>query len=155
MLQTDFIAVQNFLLYEQLIAASDVASDKTPGVQLPSVVASLDIGCDTTNVVVSSPQSLWFRSCGIAGQSFTRALVKEFQLSVAQAEQLKRAPESAERMSDLYATISPLFEDLTEEIQRLLASYAEAEPNRPIQRIFGLGGGFALHGLFRHLRGGR
>ena len=57
------------------------------------MAAAVDVGCDVTNIVVSSPQSLWFHSCGVAGQSFTRALVREFKLSVAQAEQLGARPD--------------------------------------------------------------
>ena len=73
----------------------------------PLAAAALDVGCDVTNVIVSSPQSLWFHSCGVAGRSFTRALVKEFNLSVAQAEQLKRAPESAQRIGQVEQALRP------------------------------------------------
>jgi Tfp pilus assembly PilM family ATPase len=144
MLQTDFLALHNFLAHEYLSDA-----DACP------TVAALDVGCDVTNLVVSSPQSLWFRSCGIAGHSFTRALVKEFKLSVAQAEQRKRTPESSERFSDLYEAMSPVFEDLLKELQQSLAAYSAAQPDRPIQRVLGLGGGFSLHGLLRCLWYGR
>jgi type IV pilus assembly protein PilM len=149
-LQTDFVALHNFLAYDYFAAPGNSAS----GEACP-VVAALDIGCDVTNVVVSSPHSLWFRSCGVAGHSFTRALVKEFNLSVAQAEQQKRAPESTERFSDLYEALSPVFDDLLKEVQQSLSAYAETQPDRPVQRVLGLGGGVALHGLLRCLRCGR
>jgi type IV pilus assembly protein PilM len=149
-LQTDFVALHNFLAHDYFAVPSDPSSsDAYP------VVLALDIGCDATNIVVSSPNSLWFRSCGVAGHSFTRALVKEFNLSIAQAEQQKRAPESAERLSDLYEALSPVFDDLLKEVQQSLATYAEARPDRPVQRAVGLGGGFSLHGLLRHLLCGR
>ncbi len=149
-LQTDFVGLHNFLAYEHFPPPGEAPSGKAC-----PVVAALDVGCDVTNIVVSSPYSLWHHSGGVAGQSFTRALVKEFSLGIAQAEQRKRAPESAGRLSDLYEAMSPVFEDLLREVQEALAAYAEAEPNRPIQHIFGLGGGFFLHGLFRYLRCGR
>ena len=104
------------------------APGEPPSAKPCPVAAALDVGCDVTNIVVSSPQSLWFHSCGVAGQSFTRALVKEFNLSIAQAEQLKRAPESAERLSDLYEALSPVFDDLLKEAQESLAAYAETDP---------------------------
>ncbi len=148
-LQADFLALHNFLAYD-CFAAADPPSDGPP-----PATAALDVGCDVTNIVVSSPDSLWFRRCGVAGQSFTRALVQEFNLSIAQAEQRKRAPATAERMSDLYAALSPVFDDLLTEVQESLASYSAAHPDRPVQRILAVGGGFALHGLFRHLRCGR
>ena len=147
-LQPDFIALHNFLAHEYLSASGDLpAAD--------AAVAAVDVGCDVTNLVISSPQSLWFRSCGVAGHSFTRALVKEFKLSVAQAEQRKRSPESLERFSDLYEAMSPVFEDLLKELQQALAAYSIAQPDRPIQHILGVGGGFSLHGLLRWLWHGR
>jgi Tfp pilus assembly PilM family ATPase len=148
LLQTDFVALHNFLAYEYL------STGKTGSQPVPPcrVAAALDVGCDVTNIVVSSPQSLWFHSCGVAGQSFTRALVREFKLSVAQAEQLKRRPESAERMSDLYGSLAPVFSDLLRETQHALAACAAAQPDLPVERVFVLGGGILLHGLFRYLR---
>ena len=150
MLQTDFLALHNFLVHECLSASGD-----SPAADANSAVAAVDVGCNVTNLVVSSRQSLWFRSCGLAGHSLTRSLVQEFKLSMAQAEQRKRTPESSERLSDLYAAISPVFEDLLQELQRSLGAYAAAQPDRPIQRVLGVGGGFALHGLLRFLRCGR
>jgi type IV pilus assembly protein PilM len=150
-LQTDFVALHNFLAYDYF----DPSPSGPPSGEACPVVAALDIGYDVTNIIVSSPRSLWFRRCGVAGHSFTRALVKEFKLSIAQAEQRKRAPESAERLSDLCEVLSPVFDDLLKEIRQSLDMYAESPSARPIQRVLGLGGEFLLHGLFRHLRCGR
>ena len=130
-------------------------SRNAPAAVAPTAVATLDVGCDVTNLVISSPHSLWFRSCGIAGHSFTRTLVKEFKLSVAQAEQRKRSPESAERLFELYEAMSPVFEDLLKELRQCLAAYAVAQPDRPVQHLLGVGGGFSLHGLLRWLWHGR
>jgi type IV pilus assembly protein PilM len=150
MLQTDFVALHNFLAHEYLSDSGDSTS-----ADASLAVAALDVGCNVTNLVVSARESLWFRSCGLAGHSFTRALVKEFKLSMAQAEQRKRSPESAERFSDLYEAMSPVFEDLAKELQQSLAAYAVAQPDRPLQCVLGLGGGFLLHGLLRCLWSGR
>ena len=150
LLQPDFIALHNFLAFEHFAAAGE-----TPAGKPPLAAAALDMGCDVTSVIVSSPQSLWFHSCGVAGRSFTRALVKEFNLSVAQAEQLKRAPESDQRLGQVEQALAPAFDDLLREVRQSLAVYAQAEPDRPVGQLFGLGGGFALHGMFRYLRCGR
>ena len=37
----------------------------------------------------------------------------------------------------------------------VVAVYAQAEPGRPVRRLYGLGGGFSLHGMFRYFRCGR
>jgi type IV pilus assembly protein PilM len=146
-LQPDFVALHNFLAHDYFAAAGNGSAAETGG-----VVAALDVGCNVTNVIVSSPQSLWFHSCGVAGQTFTRALVKEFNLTTAQAEQRKRTPEEAERLSEIYEALSPVFDDLLTEVQQSLAAYAKSQPDRPVERVVALGGGFCLHGLFRHLR---
>lgn len=150
LLQTDCVALHNYLAYEHFATSDAPLQAKTN-----PVVAALAIGGETTNIVVSSPQSFWSYTCGVAGHSFTRALVKEFNLTVANAEQLKRTPESASRLSDMYRALSPVFADLLKELQRALAAYAKAQPDRLADHIIGLGGGFALHGLFRYLRCGR
>ena len=86
---------------------------------------------------------------------FTRALVKEFKLTIAQAEQQKRVPESAERLSDIYEALSPVFDDLSKDVQQSLIAYSQTHPDHPVQRVLGFGGGARLHGLFRCLRCGR
>ena len=168
MLQPDFVALHNLVAYEQgdgqAAEAGQQPSDSN-GQPVPAgrpadplsaaAVASLDVGCSSTNIIVSSPRSLWYHSCGIGGHSFTRALVQQFNLTVSQAEQQKRAPESAERLSELYAALSPVFADLLGEIQHSLSAYAESQPDCPVRQAFGFGGGFALHGLYRYLRCGR
>ncbi|MCE5302433.1 MAG: pilus assembly protein PilM [Planctomycetaceae bacterium] len=148
LLQPDFIALHNFLAHEHQIADPTTA----PAIQ---AVAALDVGCNATNIVVSSPRSFWFHSCGVAGHSFTRALVKEFGLSVAQAELTKRSPETADCLSQWQAAILPGLEDFAEEVRKSLNAYIAAEPDHPVRQIVGLGGGFSLHGLFRYLRCGR
>jgi Tfp pilus assembly PilM family ATPase len=149
-LQPDFVALHNFLAYDCFPPPGNA-----PSGEAGPVVAALDVGCDVTNIVVCSPNSLWFRSLGVAGHSFTRALVKDFNLSIAQAEQRKRVPESAECFNDIYESLSPVFDDLLKEVQQSLAAYGESQPNRPVQLVLGLGGGFSSHGLFRRLRCGR
>jgi Tfp pilus assembly PilM family ATPase len=150
LLQPDFVALHNFLVHDYLAVPGGSAAYKTA-----PVVAALDVGSDVTNLVVSSPWSLWFRSCGVAGNSFALALIKEFNLTFAQAEQQKRTPESAERISELYKAMSPVFEDLLNELRQSLAAYVESHSDCPVQQILCLGGGAALHGLFRYLRYGQ
>jgi type IV pilus assembly protein PilM len=149
-LQPDFIALHNFIAYEMFGATGDGVSAEQHG-----AIATIDVGADVTNLIVSLPQSVWFHSCGVGGHSFSRALVREWKYSLAQAEQFKREPESAERLSDLYEAMSPVFEDFMKEVQQALSAYAQAHPHRPVERVLGAGGGFALHGLLRYLRFGR
>lgn len=144
-LQTDIVALHNFISYEYSLRPDD-----SP--QSLHTVAALDVGCDVTNIVVCSSNILWSHSCGVAGHTFTKALAKEFGLGFAQAEHLKCKPESAERLSEWNVVTSSVLEDLACELQQSLAGYAKAFPRASVERIIGLGGGFSLHGLFRYLR---
>ena len=148
-IQTDVVGLHNLLVHEHF------PDDENGSPPAEGAVAAIDVGCDATNIVVSSPYSLWSHACGVAGQTFTRALVKDLKFGIAQAEQQKRAPESAGRLSDLFEAWSPVFQDLLRDLRDSLATYAEAAPDGPVRQIIGLGGGFALHGLLRGLRCGR
>jgi Tfp pilus assembly PilM family ATPase len=148
-LQTDFVGLHNLLVFEYF------GGDAAAPAPAAAAVAGLDVGSDVTNIVVSSPYSLWHHVCGVAGQTFTRALVKEFNLSLARAEQRKRTPEREGRLSDLFETLRPVCEELLKETQEALAGYAQAQPDRPLRQVIGLGGGLGLHGLLRYLRSGR
>lgn len=117
--------------------------------------ALLDVGFDSTNFVVSGPRNLWFRSFGTGGETFTQSLVKEFQLTREQAEELKRNPAKARRYSRYCAAQEALLVQMVSEIERSLASYGRYNFAQPAERLFGLGGGFQTHGLLRYLRWGK
>lgn len=117
--------------------------------------ALLDVGFDSTNFLVSSPRNLWFRSFGLGGENFTQALLKHFQLTREQGEELKRNPAKARRYSLYCATQEPLFLQLVSEIERSLSSYGRLNSVDPVSRLYGLGGAFQTHGLLRFLRWGK
>ncbi|MEX2173908.1 MAG: pilus assembly protein PilM [Pirellulaceae bacterium] len=121
----------------------------------PGAIFLLDVGTESTNVVVSGPHSLWFRTIGQGGDNVTGALVKQIGLTQPQAEQLKRDPSQARRYGPLCQAIEPLLVQMGSNVERSLANYAKDFPDQPVRQIYGLGGGFATHGLLRHLRFGR
>jgi type IV pilus assembly protein PilM len=150
LLQPDFIALHNFLAHDRFADVPNRAGDASCS------VAAIDVGCDVTNIVITSPVAFWHRSSGVAGQSFTRALVKRFNLTNAQAEQQKRSPCLADQFADYCQSLAPVFDDLLKDVQQSLAAFAEAQPDSPpVRSIVALGGGFLLHGLLRRLRSGR
>jgi Tfp pilus assembly PilM family ATPase len=106
-------------------------------------------------MIIASPSVHWFRSLTIGGDQITAALVKQFKLTHAQAELLKREPHRARRMSQLYAVIDPLLESLVSEINRSLDTFQQLYPDQTISRVYGSGAGFPLHGLWRTLRQGK
>lgn len=118
-------------------------------------VALLDVGFDATNFIVSGPRNLWFRSFGMGGDTFTQSLVKQFQLTREQAEELKRQPAKVRRYSLYCTTQEPLLVQMVSEVERSLASYSRYNSHQPAERLYGLGGGFQTHGLLRYLRWGK
>jgi len=108
-----------------------------------------------TNIIVSSPHSVWFHSCGVADTAFTVPLVKEFHLTLRRPIN-KNVPPNRQNASATFARrLSPVFDGLSKEVQQSLIAYAQARPDHPVQRVLGFGGGAMLHGMFRCLRCGR
>ena len=164
MLQADFVALHNLVLHEYFAPSAELpAGEKAesgdsgpPAAAAPvSAVATIDVGCDATNVVVSSPHALWHRSCGVAGQTFTRALVRDFNLTVAQAEQLKRVPESTEHLVRSSNRCPPALTTPYGNARSVDGLCQSRAPSSHATQWWGPAEGSALHGLFRCLRCGR
>jgi type IV pilus assembly protein PilM len=143
--QSDCAALHNLLAHEFL--EQDASSR--------DCLAVLDVGAANTNLVVTSPQSAWFRSLGVAGETLTSALVRAFQLTRDQAEALKCQPGRAKQLYPVYEALDPILTTLVEEVQRSLKVHHRLYPDLSVKRMLGAGGGFAMHGLLRRLRTGR
>ncbi len=146
--QHDCLALHNFVSYA--FGSPDAeAHPETPSSDAP--VAILDIGADSTNFIVSGRDWLWFRTASMGVDRASKALVRQFRIPFAKAEQWKRNPASAANSAALYEAVQPVFEDLFQEVKTELDAYQQAYPQRPVQRILALGGGIRLHGLLRYL----
>ena len=146
--QGDALAIYNALSYEFMRPSPD------ENVAPPSPLAVLDVGADATNFVCVGPRVLWFRNFGIGGQSATRALIQELNLTQAQAEQLKCEPARAKRLAPVYHALSSRFDDLLEEIRLSREALAKIYPNIKPAKLLVLGGGLRQHGLLRYLQRG-
>jgi type IV pilus assembly protein PilM len=152
-LTSDCIALHNFLLHEFYgeHAPPPGAGEEPLG---HDAIVTLDVGAEATSMVVTSPSVQWFRTFNIAGDQFSEPLVRQFKLTHAQAEALKREPYRVRRMSHLYEAFDPLLENLSNEIIRSLDLFLSLYPDQTLSRIYGVGGGFQLHGLWRRMRHG-
>jgi len=81
----------------------------------------------------------------------SKALVRQFRIPFAKAEQWKRSPASSPNTAIFFEAVQPVFEDLFQETKTELETFEQTYPQRPVQRILALGGGLRLHGLFRYL----
>lgn len=146
--QSDCLALQNFSAYSYFQPAEGAGPDAARS-QAP--LAIFDIGADTTSFLASGPDWVWQRASGLGADRVNKALVREFRITYAQAEQWKRNPAEAANTARLFDVLRPSFEDIFQEIKTALEAFEQAHPHRRVQRILCLGGGFRLHGLFRYL----
>ena len=161
-LQADCLALYNFWMYEYgndpLAAASfagqeDEQSDHRPrsAGNSKSLVALLDVGEDATNIVICAPGLVWFRTLGFGWFCFRRAVVQEFKLTTAQADQWLRDPLKCPSPASMYRAIEPQFDSLAQEVQQTIEIFQKDAPDYSLQRMFLCGGGARLHGLLRYL----
>ena len=141
--QSEAIALHNAAVLE--FFSSKDPTDANVAAAPPSTeeaIVLVDIGAETTNVVISTPRATWFRGFGQGGDTFTRTLAGQFHLNHDQAEILKRSPARARRYYQWRDAISPLYVQIASEIERSINSYQKSFPEAKLTRIYGLGGAF-------------
>ena len=147
--QGDAIALYNFLAYDYF--GDTVTSPE----RVNEVTAVLDLGSDAMNVLIGSPRLVWLHGSGFGCNNFTKALVRQQHLTLAQAEELLRDPLRAESLYAHYQILEPVFEELAKQIESAFAQFSRAHRHAKITRLLGVGGGFRIHGLFGYLRTNR
>ncbi len=111
----------------------------------------LDIGADSSDLVITNGTQIWQRNLPIGGNHFTRALTKELKLTFAKAEHLKRNATKAQNPRAVFQAMRPVFNDLVSEVQRSVGYFASVHRQSKISRIVGLGNAFKLPGLQKFL----
>ena len=132
------LALFNFMTYDQQVAPDG-------GTLL------VDIGAESTNLVVADGPRLWTRTIQLGGNNFTEALVKAFKLSFSKAEKLKRTAATSKYARQIFQAMRPVFADLVQEIQRSIGFYTSLHRETRFKRLLGLGNGFRLPGLQKFL----
>jgi Tfp pilus assembly PilM family ATPase len=110
----------------------------------------VDLGANRLNVLACSPTHFWHRSVMYGSDQINKALVREFKLTYAQAEQWKRNPALATSIGRYYETLQPIYDIYVEETLNSLAAYRKLFPGEKFSRLTGCGGGFAAHDLPRY-----
>ncbi len=161
--QSESVALYNALNYELTTpphpqgepgeASKTKGKPDSPGPEAATVPAfvAIDIGGESTAIVIGGPECLWVRQLHQSAESYTRCLVQEFQLTFEQAERTKHRPEMARSLAPLFRVLNPITDDLAEQIARMAkVSYAENGGFLP-SKWFLVGGGARLHGLVSSL----
>ncbi|MCA9163719.1 MAG: pilus assembly protein PilM [Planctomycetales bacterium] len=157
-MQSDCLALHNFALAEGLIAGLPEESkkkkrDDEPPAEDREAIAIVDVGSDAVNIVVSTPRQVWFRTLATGGNTLTKSLVKQFNLTFRQAQKLKHAPAKAPRVYKYFAAVEGEYDELASELQRSFAAFAKDHPRCQITKLYLCGGGVEACGLLSRLRG--
>jgi type IV pilus assembly protein PilM len=153
-LQSDATALLNFYLYEAGLPSAKTRGADTSSMENDAgrdVTVLLDVGTDCSNLLVTNARSVVVRSIPVGGNAFSRALVKEFQLTFAQAEKLKRNPTAVRELHRLYAALEPRLLDLVRETHRTVDTFLQRDSAREVKRFIVVGGAAKLHGVLRRL----
>jgi type IV pilus assembly protein PilM len=146
-IQSSPIALYNFMAFDQLPPPSAEAADSdTPRESL----IALCIGTDATDVVITNGETIWIRNIPLGGNSFTKALTRELQLTFSKAEYLKRniaISKDVEEQKRVITAMRPVFNDMVNEVNRSLEYYQTLNRKAKFQKIIALGNAAKLPGL--------
>jgi type IV pilus assembly protein PilM len=145
-LQVSFVqmtpmALYNFLLFDRPDLAN---SDKR-------ATAIINIGADSTDLVVCTASNVWQRCIVMGGNAFTQAIADTFKLNLEKAEKLKRTAPVSKYARQIFQAMRPVFTDLASEIQKSLGFYTNSNPDVKVARAIAMGGGTKLRGLLKYL----
>ena len=141
------LAMFNFMSFDQF--GQRVAD---PVVERDGYTVLLDMGADTTTMLVSNGRKIWQRNISIGGNQFTRALTKEMKLTFAKSEHLKCNATKAPDPKAVFQALRPVFNDYVSEIQRSIGFFSSVNRDAKIEKILAIGNGFKLAGLQKFLQ---
>ncbi len=134
--QVSPLALFNFIRHE-------VALEK------PTVV--IDVGAQSTNLLILDGQRYWLRNLPIAGNTFTSMLEKRLNIPRPEAEKLKYTVADSRHRRRLLEVLRPVMRDLVAEIQRSVGYYKSLSQAVKFEEILVTGEGYKLFGLDRFL----
>jgi type IV pilus assembly protein PilM len=124
-----------------------------PVVGKKACVVALDIGADSSNLVITDGERIiWQRPIPLGGNHFTRALTKDMKLTFAKAEHLKRNATKSPDLKKILSSLKPVLNDFVGEVQRSLGYFTNTHRDAQVQYMIGLGSAFRLPGMQRFLQ---
>ncbi|MCA8925250.1 MAG: type IV pilus assembly protein PilM [Planctomycetes bacterium] len=131
--------------------AFELRASRQGGLSPEKVVALIDIGANKTNInILKGPVSYFTREVYLAGNDFTEAVSRKFNLEPDEAERFKADP--GDQATDVEEAILPTLDDLGNEIQ-LSFDYFENQFDRVVEEVYVSGGSARLPGLQRAFEG--
>jgi type IV pilus assembly protein PilM len=143
------LCAYNFVAHSLLaeVMENDVYDADSP----PESYVILNVGTDTTDLVITNGFRVWQRNIPLGGNHFTKQLTKELKLTFAKAEHLKRNVREAEDAKAVIQAMRPVFNDLLTEVQRSIGFFQNIDRRAQIGGIIALGNAIKLPGLQQYL----
>ncbi len=128
----------------------------TDELQMKGIHVIIDIGDATTSMVILKDGDFVFlRDVLLGGRDFTQAIAKGFNISMEEAEHIKKRIDSHPEKEKLYTVITPVMDEFVLEITRSLNYFRENIENVQVfNRLFFTGGGSKLTGFLSYLESG-
>ena len=112
----------------------------------------LDIGTNSTDIIVVESGSIWLRTLQLGGNHFTNALMKQLKISHAKAEKLKLEARTSKYAKHIMVATRGVMNELVTEIQRSLGFYTSLNRDAELTKIVGVGSTWKLPGLQKYLK---
>ncbi len=133
------ISVFNAMMYDLGL------DENSPGVII------LDIGTESTDLIIAEQGRCWVRTFPIGGHNFTDALISSFKLTYSKAEKLKGEAQTSKYRRQILSAMRPVFADLAQDVQRSIGYYQSMHGDADLQKLIGVGSTFKLPGLRKFL----
>jgi type IV pilus assembly protein PilM len=145
-LQSDPLALYNYLAFDYFNQSQGALCDDATARE---VTAALEIGANSSNLVIGNGSSVWMRNLPLGASHFNKPLISQLQLTWQQSEEVKRNPLKTPWISQMYEAMDPALRDFVGELQRSIGYFEHTYKHRTIQELLLVGNGAKLHGLIR------
>ena len=111
----------------------------------------INVGTDSTEVVITNGVSVWLRNIVLGGNAFTKALTKSLKLTFSNAEHIKRNAATSQDPKAVILAMRSVFNELYAEIDRSIKYYCSLNKRANIRKIYAFGNAMKLPGLRQFL----
>ncbi|MEK6235358.1 MAG: pilus assembly protein PilM, partial [Planctomycetales bacterium] len=139
------LSLYNFLTFDQM---SDLpAPEEYDPDDPPESIVMLSMGSEASDLVITNGFRVWQRPIPLGGNHFTKALMKELDLTFAKAEHLKRNATQSSDPKVVFQAMRGVFSELVTECQRSISHYMNLDKSANITKILAVGNVMKLPGI--------
>lgn len=111
----------------------------------------LDSGSKSTDFVMFDDESFWLRSIVVCGSDVTRSLMKKFNMSYIEAEELKASMADEKQAARVFKVVEPTIRQLAVEVQKSVGFYRSTKRDADIEEMILAGNNFLLEGADQYM----